>query len=646
MPTLEYLIKERPQLRLRFLQPAHSSRFGPTRVTEVVARPMADLQHGLADSSTGNGTLFLVSLDTSAPSRPTAQALDHLIRLLARHKAAGLVLAAHGQDLHALPEPTQAVANSLELPLLTTSAEATAWERVNEDLQVQRARFAERQVEHLDGLLSRLPTRLADPTATRRIADWLSVALDAEVLVTSARRGVLAAAPDSAPAGLAHAVITETHNATPPGPGAMHTRIVSISPGAPDSDDEARLAIASHTPFDTAAATLIQHAAKLLGLCDQARREHRTEVETPRSVRHAAFQLLMRGETVLAQVVYTGAAQALLDTETARVYVVDTGPHDREDTLRWCERALADQAIVSACPGKPKHILVLDPLREHDRVETVLRDLIAERQGHLMGQSRLHPLAETAVGYMEALSAVGNAAATPQRISLGGSEVKFAPLLPRREAKAWAAHLMAPLLNDFTGRGDEQKLLLETLPTALSFKHTEAAGGLGVHRNTVTQRLNRAGKILSLDLRGSMNDRVLTLLALDILALPNPDDDPADPVDAPDFAALMMTGAADGTVKAWAEDRLGPVQADQRDLVETLCVWLENNLSTKETARALGLSEATVRNHTRDAATLLGMDFSTKMIGVHDTDVMTVADIALALHVLLGRPPLTQPPRP
>ncbi len=663
LPTLEYLINDSPRLRLRFLQPGHSSRFGGTRVTEVVVRPVSDLPHALTDSSIENGTLLLVSLDSPHPSRATDRTIEHLIRLLARRKAAGLVLGTPGHNLQPFPEATLAVANSLGLPLLTTSADTTAWARVNEELRLRRAEFAERQVEHLDGLLNRLPTRLADPTAMRRIVDWLSEALDAEVLVTSARRGVLAAAPDSAPAGLAHAVITGTHTATAPAPGVpagtMHTRIVSLSPGSPGADDEARLAIASHNAFDTAAAALIQHAAKLLGLCDQARREHQAMVETPRSVRHAAFQLLMRGETVLAQVVYTGAAQALLDTDTARVFVVDTGPQDREATLRWCETTLAEQALVAPCPGKPKHILVLepvgpldsfDPTHENDRVETVLRDLIAARQGHLLGQSRSHRLPEIANGYREALTAVADAAMTPHRISLGGSEAKFAPLLPRREARAWAADLMAPLLDAFPGRGDEQKMLLETLPTALSFKHTEAAGGLGVHRNTVTQRLNRAGKILSLDLRGSANDRILVLLALDILALPNTDDGTDDnapsPINAPDFAALMMRGAADGTVKSWAEERLRPVQADQRDLVETLCVWLEHNLSTKQAARALALSEATIRNHTRDAAALLGMDFSTKMVGVHDTDVVTVADIALALHVLLGRPALTQPIRP
>ncbi|WP_216590343.1 helix-turn-helix domain-containing protein [Streptomyces brasiliscabiei] len=691
MPTLDYLINDRPSLRLRFLQPGHAPRHGATRVTEVVARPLSGPPPAALDTPFESGTLFLTVLDATGPASSAApeppalspsavRALDHLIRLLARRKAAGLVLATPGHALPALPEGTLAAANRLALPLLTTSAEPGAWDDANEDLRLRRAQYAERQVEHLDGLLNRLPARLADPTATRRIADWLSVTLDAEVLVTSARRGILAAAPDGAATTLAH-VTTSAPGARPSPPGApgdapRHTRIVSISPGAPGAPgapgtsgssgssgpsaseappgpaDEARLAIASRTPFDSAGAALIQHAAKLLGLCDQARREHQVRTETPRAVRHAAFQLLMRGETVLAQVVYTGAAQALLDTDTARVFVVDTGPQEREATLGWCERALADQAIVSACPGKPKHILVLDPTPEGDGVETVLKEMIAARRGHLMGQSRPYPIAETAVGYLEALTAVGDAAGTPHRIRLGGARAKFAPLLPRRQAQRWAAALMAPLLDDFPGRGDERKLLLETLPTALSFKHTEAAGGLGVHRNTITQRLDRAGRILSLDLRGSANDRVLTLLALDILALPHPPatgpgpTEASDPPEAPDFAALMAAGVADGGPTAWAEERLRPVRADQRGLVETLCVWLENNLGTRETARALGISEATVRNHTRDAAALLGMDFSTKMVGITDTDVVTVADIALALHVLLGRPALTQPPRP
>ncbi|MBD9702973.1 hypothetical protein [Streptomyces caniscabiei] len=42
MPTLDYLINEREQLRLRFLQPGHASRHGVTRVAEVVVRPLRE----------------------------------------------------------------------------------------------------------------------------------------------------------------------------------------------------------------------------------------------------------------------------------------------------------------------------------------------------------------------------------------------------------------------------------------------------------------------------------------------------------------------------------------------------------------------------------------------------------------------------
>lgn len=651
VPTLEYLInEERLQLGLRFLQPGQATRFGPTRVTEVVARSQAELAHELVNPSAKAGTLVVVFLAGSQLARSVTRTVDSLIRLLAQRNAAGLVLHVPGRNLDPFPDGIRALANSVGLPLLLTSAQAADWEHVNEDLQQQRA-VAELQVARfLDGLLHRLPARLADPKANQRIADWLSVALEAEVLVTSAQRGILAAAPvDSAPASLAHAVISQSRgdasgHATGDESTALHTRIVSIAPGA---EDETRLAIASVKSFDSAAASLIQHAAKLLGLYAEARREHQARVEAPRSVRHAAFQLLMAGETVLAQVVYGGATKALLDTDTARVYVVDTGQQEREPTLQWCEKVLAEMAIVCPCPGKPRHILVLDPGRGDGRVDSVLRDMVAARHGHLMGQSRPHPLAETSTCYMEALSAVADAARTPDRISLGGSEAKFAPLLPSNGARAWAQELMAPLLEVSPNRrvNNEREQLLKTLRTALGFRHVEAADALSVHRNTVTQRLNRAGEVLGLDLRDSVSNRILVLLALDILALPVTEDGAEDVAKTPDFAELVTAQPTADAIKAWAEERLQKIPGGRRDVIETLCVWMEHNLNITETARALGLSEATIRNHTRDASLELGIDFSTKMVGLQDTDVVTVADIGLALHVLFGRPAISQPDR-
>jgi DNA-directed RNA polymerase specialized sigma24 family protein len=646
--TLEYLInEEKLQLRLRFLQPGQAARFGPTRVTEVVARSQAELPQELQSPSATAGTLVVVFPAGAQHARPATRTVDSLIRLLAQRNAAGLVLQVPGHNLDPVPDGTRALANSLGLPLLLTSAPAADWEHVNENLQYQRSLFTKRHLALLRGLLNRLPAKLANPEANQRIADWLSLALEAEVLVTSAQRGILAAAPvGSAPATLAHAVISQSRgDASGHAAGnestALHTRIVSIASGA---EDETRLAIASVNSFDSAAVDLIQHAAKLLGLCDEARREHQARVEAPRSVRHAAFQLLMAGETVLAQVVYGGATKALLDTDTARVYVVDTGQQEREPTLKWCETVLAEMALVCPCPGKPRHILVLDPGQGDGRVDSVLRDMVAAHHGHLMGQSRPHPLAETSTCYMEALSAVADAARTPDRISLGGSEAKFAPLLPSNAARAWAQELMAPLLEVSPNRriNNEREQLLKTLRTALGFRHVEAADALSVHRNTVTQRLNRAGEVLGLDLRDSVSNRILVLLALDILALPVIEGGADEVAKTPDFAELVKAQPTADAVKAWAEERLRKIPGGRR---ETLCVWMEHNLNITETARALGLSEATIRNHTRDASLELGIDFSTKMVGLQDTDVVTVADIGLALYVLFGRPAISQPDR-
>lgn len=46
------------------------------------------------------------------------------------------MLGTPGHSLQTFPEATLAVANSLGLPLLTTSADTAAWARVNEELRL------------------------------------------------------------------------------------------------------------------------------------------------------------------------------------------------------------------------------------------------------------------------------------------------------------------------------------------------------------------------------------------------------------------------------------------------------------------------------------------------------------------------------
>lgn len=600
MPTLDDLISQ-PHLQLRFLRPEQQARYGRHKVTEIAA-PSPD-----AAANANAGTLARTPL----PPQHSPDTIHDLIRRLSARKAAGLVLhvpADTDTDAH-VSTRTRVLADTLKIPLLVTSAPAEAWGCANAMLQRQRALHAEQQCAALDGLLARMPARLSDPEATQRVAEWLAAATDADVLVTSERRGILAAA--------------SAENR----PGAKDSenfeRVVPIVTG---TTDNTQLTVYAPAPYDAAAKALTQHAAKMLGLCDQAR-------QTRRAIRHAVFQLLMRGETVLAQAIYTGT-KTVLDTDTARVFVIDTGHEEREPTLQWCEAELADAALVCPCPGKPRHILVLDPGRDGARVETLLKAMVASRPGHAMGLSRTHPLTVVATSYMEALSAVAQAARRPERVSQGGTEAKVAQLLPRAAAHAWARDLLAPLLSP--SRTHEQ--LLKTLPLAVGFRLVEAAAALQVHRNTVIRRLTRAGDLLGLDLRNSVSDRILVLLAVDVLALPPQEAEPRQ--ETPEFAELISARPTADAIRTWAHRRLRPLLRAGRHAVNVLCTWIENDLEYTATAHTLDLPESTVRYHVKEACAELGID---RAPNLPDTDVITIADIAIALHVLLGRPELRQP---
>ncbi|MEU6407022.1 helix-turn-helix domain-containing protein [Streptomyces sp. NPDC046985] len=492
------------------------------------------------------------------------------------------------------------------------------WAEVNEHLRRQRTRLAERRVEQLDGLLSTLPSRLANPDAVRRIVTWLAEALDADVVLHSADRGLMACSPDGA------ANLALPAAAGSPSADGVQQRMVQIH----GTTDATVLAVASHRPVEDASGRLIQHAAKVLGLCEQAREDHYAAVLAPRAVSQAATQLLLSGQAVTGQVVAGTISRRLMDTDEVVVRVIDTGAQRREPTLALCERTLHGQALVSPCPGKDQQIIVITPAPRDADVQSTLRTIIGSHGWLLMGESVPHALTASGAGYAEAAEAVRTAARSPERIGVG-AEPKVAPLLPRREARAWATSLLAPLLE-----APEHETLLHSLPTGLAFKGTEAARGLQVHRNTLRRRLDRASHLLGLDL-DRLADRVLVLLALNVLALPAPSS--AVEGGRPPTLADLLRGP---DVSEWARHRLRAVQSDHPSLLPTVRVWLEKNLSVRETAQAMGLSASTVRAHTTRAAHLLGMDASTAFVSVHDTDVVSVADVYIAVHLLTGEPRL------
>ncbi|MFF3908530.1 helix-turn-helix domain-containing protein [Streptomyces sp. NPDC001848] len=569
------------------------------------------------------GTLALVTPGGELDQRAVA-ALDHLLRDLKQRRASGLALHSPGR-VPAIPPGIRTLAQRLQLPLLVTTADSE-WAGINEDLQQQRALIAERQVEQLEALLNALPSQLANPEAASRIVRWLSEALEADVAAGSHERGVFTAAPESQ-SNLARSLVGGDSAAG--ADEAEHTQLVQIL----GADDGALLAVASRRAFESTAGKLIRHAAKLLGLCEQARLEHeaaRSAVLAPRAVHQAATQLLFGGEVLKAQVIAGLISPALMDTDLVRVRIIDTGGQARDPHLQWCLQHMGRRSLVSPCPGKDQHIIVVTPTRADTEVQSDLDQLISARQGLAMGVSTPYPLDAAGAGYAEAAHAVLVAAHAPERVAVG-AEPKIAPLLPRNKAWAWAQGLLAPLLKP------EHKLLLQTLPTGLSYKPIEASKALGIHRNTLRGRLSRAGSLLGLELN-SVNNRILLLLAFNILALPAPDDFTLEP--APDFAELIV--AAGDTVQEWAERRLRKLHSDpqNRDLLTTVCAWLENDLSIPATAQALGVSDPTVRNHIKAASKQLGMDTNAREIGVHDTDVVTIADVGIAAFLVTGRPML------
>ncbi|MFI1401014.1 hypothetical protein [Streptomyces sp. NPDC020681] len=193
MPTLGYLVDERPELRLRFVGGV-TDPYLDTKVATLVTVSQENLLGGDVDLAHLPGTLILLTLTDGGMEGATAASVDRMLRALSKFRAAGLVVTTPQQDLSVYPPTTRTIASRLRVALLTTTAHPSAWDNLNEGIQYCRAQCAERQLDDLAGLLHSLPAQLADATAMRRVAEWLAAALEALVRVSDPDRGVLARA--------------------------------------------------------------------------------------------------------------------------------------------------------------------------------------------------------------------------------------------------------------------------------------------------------------------------------------------------------------------------------------------------------------------------------------------------------------------
>ncbi|MFG2027596.1 helix-turn-helix domain-containing protein [Streptomyces sp. NPDC048825] len=603
----------------------------------VVIRPFGD---GPADRQSGKDQ--------------AKQAAERLLRELARQRATALVVAVDRHGAASVPAAIRISAARLNLPLLTTTKSLQQWSELAPRLREYRRRHAEWQAEQLAALLNRLPDRLddADVAVMQRVADWLAAALEGEVLVSDPQRGVLAASPATAPGTFAPLLMARS--VEPSGAPSPNTRFVPLA----GAGSGTVLAVTARRPFDDAGTDLTRHAAKVLGLIDQAGRRHHQVADAERELKLSAFQLLMIGEEAAAQRVMAPLAPGLLDMEFVRVYVIDCADEDREITARLGERAVADHALLVRCPAF-NHLIVIDPARDGAPGNTydtsampsgmtsgtpsetaeALRRIVTSLPSHRMGGSRVRELGGVADAYEEARNALAQASRLPDRVALAEDRMHLVDVLPPKTARRWAGTLLHPLLTLPMSRRDQ---LLRTLDLGLEVRHKAAGRLLGIHRNTVTHRMNSCFDLLGLD-RDSVLNQIVVSAALKIVIAHGHDDLSTDP--EADFVAMVSVPE----VRAWAESFLHPLKDDPRDLPRTLRAWLENDTHVESTATALDISPATVRAHLRTAAPLiqreLTLDLDGDSLPDDDEHVLSgVRPLAFALHATTGRPLL--PSRP
>lgn len=594
MPTLGSMPMDKPNLGMRFVWPANPVEHQAKKVTGLATLSVEQLRAEVETPIQGGALVLIADHIPPGPRGRTAEALENLLRRMKTQHAAGLVVLAHPAAHQIYPQSVIDVAHRLNIPLMASSASIDSWNGVNGGIQACRTEFAERQARHLDALMQQLPAQLADPKAMQRIADWLAQSLNAQVLVGEPGQ-VLAASPVTATEHLAQVIIRQSmQEGDSASPGA-HTRLISL---APATGAEAFLAIASPDPLDEADARLIRHAAKLLGLVYQARREYRAVAAASAAARQATVELLMEGEPLKAQRVIAGLAPGLLDADTARVFVLETSASTRDAAVLRCEAATSGRALVIADPNEKRRVVVVHPDRPN-AVESssvagaLIRIVSALGTDASLGGSGLYSLSLLSEAFDEAVMALRFALHQPNSVALSAQETDFISLLPRQAAQRWARQLLHPLMGLPHAQWEQ---IRETLPTALSYPYTVAARRLDLHRNTVTRRVCRAGELLNVDL-AAVPHRSSVSLALELVTRREMASDPAkkDDQDVPSLESLL----AAPELSAWSQTILRSVVHDRRDLIATAVTWLKFDAHIEPTARSLGLSEVTVRAHLR-----------------------------------------------
>ncbi|MFE0388465.1 helix-turn-helix domain-containing protein [Streptomyces bungoensis] len=450
-------------------------------------------------------------------------------------------------------------------------------------------------------LLDHLRPAVRDP---RRVVSWLGRTVGAAVGLQDAHGRLLAGERLPLDDAVLADVVTGRIAAAALQDGARHVRMVGIRHPEQAPAAGAVLAVARPGPFDRRAAEIVARTAGVLELLlrerelsDAGRRLRRATAD----LRLAILQLLMVEETVSARRVAAGLWPGLLEEDTARVYVVEGSPAERDALADACADATEGRALVVRCPAMDGHVIVVSPGQGAGRR---LRALIDGRPGTYLGGSLRQRLARTAAAYGQAVSALAVARFRPDQAAVYAERTHPERLMDPALLGTWSAGVLRPL--DALPHHIRAELLATTR-LGLEFTAVSAAKVLGVSRNTVRARMDRVEALIGADF-STLTTRAAAHLALNTEAArescglaPAPDA-PAPHPPAPVRLAGLL---ASPPLRAWAEDLLGRLDGDGRDLRRTLRAWIAADANAERAARELGVHAQTVREHVRAAEPVL-----------------------------------------
>jgi hypothetical protein len=428
----------------------------------------------------------------------------------------------------------------------------------------------------------------------RRIVAWLADGVDGTAVLQDDSGTLLAGTRIPVDEGLvADLVSGRIASAAWEGEG-RHQRLVRVA--QPHSAAAGVLAVCRAAPFDRRAADMVTHTAQVVELLLRARETTTTGRRLERAtadLRLAILQLLMVEDIVSARRVAAGLWPGLLDTDSACVYVVEGSVEERDRLAEECLVATDEQALVVRCPAMDQHVIVVTP------DETVARELLAfieRRPGTFIGGSARQSLARTATAYGQAVSALAVAHFRPDNAAVYAERTHPERLLDPALLHGWTNRLLRPL--DTLAHHTHAELLATTR-LGLEFTAVSAAKVLGVSRNTVRARMERVEGLLGTDF-SDLTVRALVHLALNtqVGMEQGPGVQQAPPVALWD----LLSGPA---LRIWAQDVLGRLDTDSRDLRRTLRTWIAAGGNAERAAQALGVHAQTVREHVRSAEPVL-----------------------------------------